>query len=145
MDALPHYYTVAASGNNSTSQVIVSSAGVSDIVTDAPAEFGGPGDQWSPEALMMAAVADCFILTFRAIARASKVEWQALTVEATGTLDRVDRKTQFTDIGLSIAVTVLGDVSEQQVERLLHKAEEGCLITNSLSAKIAMEFAVAYA
>lgn len=145
MDALPHYYTVAASGNNSTSHVVVSSAGVSDIVTDAPAEFGGPGDQWSPEALMMGAVADCFILTFRAIARASKLEWQALTVEATGTLDRVDRKTQFTDIGLSIAVTVTGDVSEQQVERLLHKAEEGCLITNSLNAAISLEFAVAYA
>ena len=145
MDALPHYYTVAASGNNSTSHVVVSSAGVSDIVTDAPAEFGGPGDQWSPEALMMAAVADCFILTFRAIARASKLEWQALTVEATGTLDRIDRKTQFTDIGLSIAVTVTGDVSEQQVERLLHKAEEGCLITNSLNAAISLEFAVAYA
>jgi hypothetical protein len=39
----------------------------------APAEFGGPGDQWSPESLLAGAIASCFALTFRFVARAQKV------------------------------------------------------------------------
>ena len=138
MDAFPHHYTVTANGSATTSHVMVSSAGVSDITTDAPAEFGGPGDQWSPEALIMAAVADCFILTFRAVSRASKVEWESITCEATGTLDRVERKTQFTEIALKVSVKALGEVSVEQVERVLHKSEEGCLITNSMTASVSL-------
>lgn len=144
MQAFPHYYTAAAKGHANDSCVTVSSQNLNDIPTDAPAEFGGPGDQWTPEALMMAAVADCFILTFRAIARASTLSWLTIDVEATGTLDRVGRKASFTDINLSVAVTVSGDVSQQQVERILHKAEEGCLITNSMTASVSLESAIAF-
>ena len=74
MEAFPHHYTVTALGNSAQSQTTVNSTGVGDITTDMPAEFGGPGDQWSPESLLMAAVADCFVLTFRAIAQASRQE-----------------------------------------------------------------------
>jgi organic hydroperoxide reductase OsmC/OhrA len=31
-------------------------------------QLGGPGGQWSPETLLVAAAAECFILTFRAVA-----------------------------------------------------------------------------
>jgi len=138
MEAFPHHYTVTAQGSSTTSHISVSSKGVSDITTDAPAEFGGPGDQWSPEALIMAAVADCFVLTFRAIARASKLEWDNIQCQATGTLDRIERTTQFTEITLEVSLKALGDVRQDQVERILHKAEEGCLITNSMTAKVTL-------
>ena len=44
------------------------------------AEFGGPGDLWSPETMLAGAVAGCFILTFRAAARASSasIPWRKL-------------------------------------------------------------------
>jgi organic hydroperoxide reductase OsmC/OhrA len=71
----------------------VASQGLADLTTDVPREFGGPGDQWSPEALLIAAVADCFVLTFRAIATPSRVVWHALDCDATGKLERVDRTT----------------------------------------------------
>ena len=138
MDAFPHHYTVTATGSNQDSHITVSSAGLTDIATDAPAEFGGPGDQWSPEALIMAAVADCFILTFRAISSASKLEWESIHCEATGTLDRVERITKFTEIALKVSITASGDARPEQVERILHKAEEGCLITNSMTATVSL-------
>ena len=53
MDALPHRYTTIAKGASESSTVTVSAQGVPDISTDAPAEFGGPGNVWSPEALLM--------------------------------------------------------------------------------------------
>ena len=46
--------------------------------SSAPVEFDGPGDRWSPETLLIAAIADCFILTFRAIACATRMDWQGL-------------------------------------------------------------------
>ena len=51
--------------------VDVTSAGLPDLATAPPVEFEGPGDAWSPETLLCAALVDCFILTFRAVARAA--------------------------------------------------------------------------
>jgi hypothetical protein len=45
MEAFPHHYTVTAHSNTQTSAVSVTSAGLANLSTDAPAEFGGPGDQ----------------------------------------------------------------------------------------------------
>jgi organic hydroperoxide reductase OsmC/OhrA len=37
-----------------------------------------PGNAWSPETSLVAAVADCFILTFRGVAQAAKFPWESL-------------------------------------------------------------------
>ena len=138
MEPFPHHYTVTASGDKADSHITVTASGLPDLTTNAPAEFGGPGNQWSPESLFMAAVADCFVLTFRAIAQGSRLQWDQIRCQATGTLDRVDRKPQFTEIQLHITVTPQGDISTERVQRILEKAEDGCLITNSLNATVSM-------
>ena len=138
MQELPHHYTVTAQSDGQTSAVTIASTGLHNLSTDAPAEFGGPGDHWSPETLIMAAVADCFVLGFRAISRASHVDWLNISCEATGTLDRVDRKTQFTAIELKVSVTAPDSVDSKKLMRLLQKSEESCLITNSMTAKVSM-------
>jgi len=134
MQELPHQYVVAAAAN-SGGNVTLSSAGVTDLESAPPAEFGGPGDQWSPESLLVAAVADCFILSFRAIARVSKLEWNALDCEVNGTLDRVERATQFTAFAVRATLNVPAATDTGKAERLLEKAEQACLITNSLKAE----------
>jgi peroxiredoxin-like protein len=138
MEPFPHHYSVTASGDKAASNITVAASGLAALSTDAPSEFGGPGDQWSPESLLIAAVADCFVLTFRAIAQGSRLQWDTIQCQATGTLDRIDRKPQFTEIQLHITVTPQGDISAERVQRILEKAEEGCLITNSLSAAVSM-------
>lgn len=138
MHAFPHHYTATAAAHQDTANVTVSATGLSDISTNAPAEFGGPGDQWSPEGLIMAAVADCFVLSFRAIATASKIDWQSIHCQAVGTLDQVDRKMVFTAVELDVTVTASADANPERLERLLHKAEETCLITNSLTAGVTL-------
>jgi organic hydroperoxide reductase OsmC/OhrA len=102
------------------------------LVSAAPEEFGGPGHCWSPETLPVASVADCFILTFRAIARASKLDWVELSCEVVGTLDRVERVTQFTHFLVKPRLVLLADGDEGLALKLLEKAEHGCLISNSL-------------
>lgn len=133
MQNLPHQYNVSAAADPE-SAVQLRSTGLPDLESAAPAEFGGPGDQWSPESLLVASVADCFVLSFKAIARASKFSWISLTCSVEGTLDKVERTTQFTTFDLRASLTIPADMNEKTALRLLDKAEHLCLITNSLTA-----------
>jgi organic hydroperoxide reductase OsmC/OhrA len=143
MQDLPHHYRVSADGE-ATGPVDVSSPGLPDISTAAPAEFGGPGDLWSPETLFAAAIADCFILSFRAISRASRTEWVRLRCDVDAVLDRVDRSTRFTRIVISATLTLPSGGDEAKALRLLEKAERSCLITNSLTAEVHLETAIGF-
>ena len=54
----------------------------------------------------------------------------------TGTLDRIDRATQFTDVNIDVRLAVPAGTSPDQARRALEKAERGCLVSNSLKATI---------
>jgi len=133
MHPYPHRYPVRASAQPA-GNVILSSAGIPDLSSAPPREFDGPGDQWSPETLLVAAAADCFILSFRAVAGASKLAWTSLTCDVEGVLDRVDGATRFTEMLVRARLVVPAGTDEARAQRLLEKAEKVCLIMNSLKA-----------
>jgi organic hydroperoxide reductase OsmC/OhrA len=128
---LPHVYSASAA-STPEGDIALASAGLPAIASAAPTEFGGPGDRWSPETLLVAAVADCFTLSFRAVAAASKLAWTSLDVSATGTLDKVERATRFTRIDVHAALRVPAGVDAARAQRLLERAEQICFISNSL-------------
>lgn len=141
MEPFPHHYTVHASANLQ-GEIVLDAEKLPRLVTATPAEFGGPGDRWSPETLLVAAVADCFALTFRGIAAASKFSWISLSCEVTGSLDRVDHVTQFTGFVVRARLEVASETSREQAMRMLAKAEQTCLVTNSLKGKCKLEAVV---
>jgi peroxiredoxin-like protein len=141
MQAFPHHYSVAAY-SEPQGDVALEGDRLPTIASAPPVEFGGPGDRWSPETLLVAAVADCFILTFRAIASVSKFSWSSLTCDVTGTVDRLDGVTQFTEIQLRARLRVPSGGKEEQAMRLLTKAEGTCLVTNSLKIRPHLEAVV---
>ena len=104
-----------------------------------PLEFDGPGDRWSPETLLVAAIADCFVLTFRAIARASRMNWLALDCDVTGTLEREQGNSRFTTYLVHARLTVPVGVDVAQARAALEKAEHGCLISNSLNGIVKLD------
>ena len=133
MQAYPHHYAVSAEAERE-SAITLSGTDLPDLSSGPPPEFDGPGGIWSPETLFVAAIADCFILTFRAIARASNLPWIALRCEAEGTLDRIERVTQFTEIRIHAHLQVPTGVDIAKAQRLMEKSENGCLITNSIKS-----------
>ncbi len=141
MQAYPHHYVVAAEAETE-SNVQITSEGVVAIESAPPVEFDGPGDVWSPEDLLVASIADCLILTFRAIARANKLDWDSLRIETTGVLDKVDRVTQFTEFHTKATLRVPAGTDAAKCERLLDRAEQGCLVTSSLKADNHLEVTV---
>lgn len=138
MTDFPHRYRARATGGAS-GDVSLESEKLPALTTAPPAEFGGPGDRWSPETLLVGAVADCFLLTFRAVARASKVDWQELACDVEGVLDRADGRTRFTELHVRARLTVPAEVDPERARRALEKAEKGCLVTNSLLAESHLE------
>ena len=138
MDPYPHVYHVSAHGTPA-GLVGVTAPGLAEIRTAAPPEFDGPGGTWSPETLLAAAVADCFVLSFRAISRASRFEWQALECRVEAVLERVDGVTQFTRFKTSATLTVAPGSDPAKARHLLTKAEHVCLIVNSLKAARELE------
>ena len=131
MQAYPHRYDVHAAGEAAGS-VLVHSEGLPTLATAPPPQYGGPGDQWSPETLLVAAAADCFILTFRAIAAASKLAWGRLDCDAEGVLDRAEGVVRFTELHLRARLVLPSGGDTDRARRLLEKAEATCLVTNSL-------------
>jgi organic hydroperoxide reductase OsmC/OhrA len=132
MKPYPHHYSVEMSALPEGPVTLVHPA-LPPLETAPPVEFDGPGDRWSPETLFVGAVADCFALTFRAIARASGLVWTRLDATATGTLDRADGGPRFTAVRVDAALVVAPGTDEARAMRLLEKAERTCLITRSLS------------
>ncbi|ARU31093.1 osmotically inducible protein OsmC [Sulfuriferula sp. AH1] len=141
MKSLPHQYQASAIAEPE-GEVSLVSEGVDALASAAPIEFGGPGDRWSPETLLAAAIADCFILTFRAVASAMKLTWITLYCNVEGTLDREQGVTRFTEFRVTARLHVLPDTDEARAVILLQKAKDGCFIANSLSARIDFEMAI---
>jgi organic hydroperoxide reductase OsmC/OhrA len=134
MQEFPHRYVIAAAASLAGDDIALDADRLPTLHSAAPAEFDGPGDRWSPEALLVAAVAGCFVLTFRGISRISKLPWISLTCNVTGTLDRVERVTQFTGFLVRVRLQVPAGTNQEQAQRLLAKAEQTCLVVNSLKA-----------
>ena len=143
MQDYPHRYKAAANGA-AEGIIDTSSPGLESIPAMPPPEFDGPGDKWSPETMLVAAVANCFVLTFRAVARASKFEWNSVTCEVVGVLDRPERVTQFTEFYIDVALRVPSGTDEHKAHRLAEKSEQVCLVTNSLTGRKILNVAVVH-
>lgn len=138
MKPLPHVYAAQLSGGHE-GYAVVSVAGLPELRTAPPLDFDGPGDAWSPEDLLMAAVETCFLFTLRAVARASKLDFTSLKLSGEGVLDRKDGATRFTEIVLRARLTVPAGGDLERARRVLEKSEKACLISASLSTPIRLE------
>jgi organic hydroperoxide reductase OsmC/OhrA len=134
MHPFPHRYLVSAVVRP-RGDVPLSADGMRVIESAPPKEFDGPGNQWSPEGLFTASVADCFVLNFRAIAAASKFAWTNLEARTQGTLDRVEGKMRFTRFDTHAKLSVPAGADVERAKKLLEKAEQTCLVANSLNGE----------
>lgn len=138
MKPLPHTYDVRLEGNP-TGYATLSSEGVPALRSAPPKDFDGPGDAWSPEHLLLAAVESCFLLTFQAVARASRFDFSSLEVSGRGTVDRKDGAMRFTEIVLRARLRVPKGTDRERATRMLERGGKACLVSASLSTPVRLE------
>jgi len=138
MKPLPHTYDVHLAGGPA-GYARVSLADAPELRAAPPHEFGGPGDAWGPEHLLLAAVETCFLFTLRAVAQASRVEFTALELSGSGTVDRADGALRFTEIVLRPRLTLAPGAERERALRVLEKAEKACLVSASMATPIRLE------
>jgi|SRR5215469_816614 len=105
----------------------------------APRQFGGLDGRWSPEDLLLCAVASCFTTTFHVLAEYSKLDYTDLEVEATGSVRKVSSGYSFEDITIRPTLTIAGDREQVRAAGLLAKAKQLCLVSRALSVAATFE------
>ena len=85
--------------------------------------------------MFVASLSSCHMLWFLALARAERIQVTSYEDEPEGTLDG----TRFTRVVLRPRVAFDGDVDDEQVESLHHRAHERCFIANTVNCPVEVE------
>ncbi len=141
MQPLPHHYAVAVTAAPE-GKLSTTGHDVPELLTSPPVQFGGEGGDWSPEDLLLAATANCLALSFRAIARASRLDWVSLQCATEGTLDKVERTIKFTSMTSRVKLVLPAGADIEKGKKLLQKAEDSCLVSNTLNCPVHLEMDV---
>src|SRR6202162_2440542 len=133
-----HEYRIKAFGAGGRNGVVQAEGVLSSISFSAPPEFLGEPGRWTPDHLLVAAVASCFVSTFSGIAEKSRLGFASFNLDAEGVLGNQDGIWRFTEVKLRPVVTVLNEEDRDRAIHLLEKAEKSCLIARSLQCKVAL-------
>lgn len=139
-------YPVAVRWSGDRRGLASSSDGLPELAVASPPAFDGPAGVWSPEHLFVLAAASCWMTTFLAVAKLSKLPVRAVTAEAEGSVERrEDRRFHIARILLRPRVTLDVEADRERALRLIEKAESVCLVRNSVRTEITLEPAVVIA
>lgn len=132
-----YYYDVELKWDRDRKGTLRSSVLDQTVEVATPPEFpNGMEGFWSPEHLFVASVSSCLMTTFLAIAENSRLEFTDFDVNGTGKLEKVDGKLMVSEITLNARVEIPDEKDRKLAERILHKAESACLISNSIISKM---------
>ena len=128
-----HTYRVTAWWSSEQTGLAKSDAAPNAIHFSAPPQFGGLEGRWSPEDLLLSAVASCFTTTFKAIAGNSLFEYTDLEVTVEGSVEKTQRGYCFTAISITPRLTIPEWQSHAKALELLETTEKLCLISRALT------------
>lgn len=136
----PHYYQVDLNWISDRKGALSSPDLTQTFEVATPPQFPkGMEGIWSPEHLLTAAVNSCFMTTFLAIAENSKLEFKSFHCTTKGKLEQVEGKYLMTEMIVQPVLGILREEDKERAERILHKSEAACLISNSINAKRSLE------
>ncbi len=104
------------------------------------AEMGGLEGRWTPEQLLLCALAGSFTTTFHEVARSSKFEYTDLEVEVEGSVRR-NRSTGsgFSEILVRPRLTVSSEQQREAGLALLRKTKAMCMISRAITLPQTLE------
>ncbi len=132
-----HRFQVVAWWAAGSTGIAKSSSAPNAIHFTSPPAFGGLDGRWTPQDLLLCAVASCYTTTFRAVAENSKFEYTDLQVDVEGTISKTDEGYRFVKVCVRPNLIIPHESEHEQARglKLLQKAEGLCLVSHALAIK----------
>lgn len=128
-------------GGEYSHESIVTSDKHSALVVSAAEGFGGDTRLWNPEELLMAAIAQCHMLSFLYAAHEAGIEIVDYVDETTGTMSYQGGSGAMTSVTLRPTVTC--SASQSDIDRLHDEAKTMCVLRASVNFPIHLESVIA--
>jgi organic hydroperoxide reductase OsmC/OhrA len=111
-----------------------------DLAGSADRTFHGDADRWNPEELLVAALAQCHMLSYLHVASSHGIRVTAYTDAATGTMRTTpDGGGSFQSVTLRPRVTITDPAQRELAHGLHHEAAQKCFIAASVNFPIEHE------
>jgi len=137
-----HSYRVSAWWTSGRTGLATCDSAPNAIHFSEAEELGGLAGRWTPEQLLLSALAACFTTTFEAVARSAKFDYTDLEVEAVGIAHKDKLECTFNEIVLHPRLTVQSEGALDEGMNLLRQARSVCLISRSISVPQTTELKV---
>ena len=134
-----HSYRIRATSTTMKSGMAIVEGVEPSIAFSAPPEFKGQAGHWTPEHFFVAAVASCYVSTFSGMAFNSNLEFFSLQLESEGIVAQDQAGWRFREVILHPRLTIARAEQHGLANRLLHKAEENCLVGRSIACPVVLE------
>jgi peroxiredoxin-like protein len=128
-----HTYRVVAWWASGKTGLVKSDSAPNAIHFTTPPQFGGMEGRWSPEDLLLSAVASCFTSTFHALAERSSFHFTDLEVEVSGCVNKSESGYIFSEIVIRPTLKISSGEDRSRAERLMEKAKRLCLVSRALA------------
>ena len=130
-----HQFRVVAWWASGRTGLAKSSSAPNAIHFTSPPAFGGLEGRWTPEDLLLCAIASCYTTTFRTLAEYSKLEYTDLQVEVEGAISKADTGYSFGEVFICANLTIPQEEERARALKILHKAKGLCLVSRALSVE----------
>jgi organic hydroperoxide reductase OsmC/OhrA len=120
-------------------KVVVRAVGRPDLPGSADVTFHGDPTRWNPEDLLVAALAQCHLLSYLHMAVRAGVRVLAYTDAATGTMHQQGLGGHFTGVTLRPTVTIAADSDPAAAHAAHEEAHVHCFIASSVNFPVRIE------
>lgn len=104
-----------------------------------PVEPAGAEGRWTPEELLLASIAGCFTTTFWSIAQSAQFIFTDLIVKASGTVLITEYGYTLNEIVIRPVLTVASSKEANRARGLLNRAENLCLVSRAIHARLSFQ------
>ncbi|QWT23540.1 OsmC family protein [Subtercola sp. PAMC28395] len=118
---------------------VVRASGKIELPTSADRTFHGDRDRWNPEELLLAALAECHMLSYLHVAVQHGVVVTGYTDSAEGVMEQVGQGGHFTSVTLRPVVTLADPGQAELANSLHHEASQLCFIAQSVNFSVLHE------
>ena len=116
---------------------ILSANDVKDTIRVAlPQQFGGTGDEWSPEHLFLGSLSSCFMTTLFAFADKMDLEISHYECQTIGQIEIINGKYEFTTIDIYPKISIPDETLREKAFRVLERTQNYCLVANSIRSRV---------